>query len=472
VAGVAYQIAVDGHGEASGGVVLTLTQPTPEVMGGNDLFASRYLITGQTNTVIGVNTNATKEAGEPNHVGNSGGRSIWWRWVAPASTAVTIDTFGSSFDTLLAVYSGTDVNSLTLVSADHLGSANGSTVTFLAVAGVEYQIAVDGFHDGSTPARGAVALNLRQHPPGSLIGNDDFENATPISPQFLTVLGSNIGATRQNNEPAHAGLRQGASAWWTWTALNDGPVTISTEGSEFDTVLGVYTGFSLTALSLVAQNDDPRPGSSRASVTFQAVGGAVYRIAVDGYRGAMGAITLLISPGANVPSAPQLQQLPFAQTRFPGGGGGGTNVEFRVVATGSLPLSYQWLRNSTNLDAATNSVLTLTNVSASDAGTYQVLVSNALGSTNRLRSMMTSPIASPSAGHPTRCGVPFSTPARNQPSRTTQASPVAARFGGSGPRRRTGWSKLIPLAAPSIHDWQSIPTPWAASAWSGRTTIR
>ena len=382
VAGVAYQIAVDGHGEASGGVVLTLTQPTPEVMGGNDLFASRYLITGQTNTVIGVNTNATKEAGEPNHVGNSGGRSIWWRWVAPASTAVTIDTFGSSFDTLLAVYSGTDVNSLTLVSADHLGSANGSTVTFLAVAGVEYQIAVDGFHDGSTPARGAVALNLRQHPPGSLIGNDDFENATPISPQFLTVLGSNIGATRQNNEPAHAGLRQGASAWWTWTALNDGPVTISTEGSEFDTVLGVYKGFSLTALSLVAQNDDPRPGSSRASVTFQAVGGAVYRIAVDGYRGAMGAITLLISPGANVPSAPQLQQLPFAQTRFPGGGGGGTNVEFRVVATGSLPLSYQWLRNSTNLDAATNSVLTLTNVSASDAGTYQVLVSNALGSTN------------------------------------------------------------------------------------------
>ncbi len=382
VAGVVYQIAVDGHGDAAGMVILTLSQPTPEVVGGNDLFVNRFPITGQTNTVMGANTNATKEAGEPDHAGDQGGRSIWWRWVAPASTPVTIDTAGSSFDTLLGVYTGTEVNALALVAADHQGSVNGSTVTFLAVAGVEYAIAVDGHHDGTAPARGVVMLNVRQYPAGSLIGNDDLENATPISPQFLTVLGSNIGATRQDSEPAHAGLRQGASAWWTWTALNDGPVTIATDGSEFDTVLSVYTGASLASLSLVAENDDPRPGASRASVAFQAAAGTAYRIAVDGYRGAMGAITLTISPGADAPAAPQLEQLPFAQTRFTGGGGGGTNVEFRVVATGSLPLSYQWLRNGTNLDGATSQGLTLTNVSAADAGTYQVLVSNAYGATN------------------------------------------------------------------------------------------
>ena len=382
VAGVAYQIAVDGHGSATGAVVLTLTQPTPEVVGGNDLFADRFLITGQTNTVVGANTNATKEAGEPNHAGNRGGRSIWWRWVAPASTPVTIDMVGSSFDTLLAVYAGTEVNALTMMAADHLGSVNGSTVTFLPIAGVEYQIAVDGFHDGIATARGAVTLNVRQYPSGSLIGNDDFENATPISPQFLAVFGANIGASRQENEPAHAGLRQGASAWWAWTALTDGPVTITTEGSEFDTVLGVYTGASLASLALVAENDDPRPGTSRASVSFQAAAATFYRIAVDGYRGAMGAITLTILPGADVAVAPQLQQLPFSQTRFTGGGGGGANAEFRVVATGSLPLSYQWLRNGTNLDGATNAVLTLTNVSAGDAGTHQVRVSNPHGTTN------------------------------------------------------------------------------------------
>ena len=382
VAGVAYQIAVDGHGSAVGAVVLTLTQPTPEVVGGNDLFANRFLIIGQDKSVIGANTNATKEAGEPKHAGNRGGRSIWWRWVAPASTPVTIDTTGSSFDTLLAVYTGNEVNVLTLVAADHLGSANASTVSFLAVAGLEYEIAVDGNFDGTAPARGAVTLNVRQYPPGALIGNDDFENATPISPQFLTVLGSNLGATRQDGEPAHAGLRQGASAWWTWTALTDGPVTITTEGSEFDTVLSVYAGSSLSSLSLVAENDDPRPGTSRASVSFQAAVGTAYRIAVDGYRGAMGAITLTISPSADVPAAPQLQQLPFAQTRFTAGGGGGTNVAFRVVATGSLPLSYQWLRYGTNLDGATSPVLTLTNASAGDAGTYQVRVSNLYGATN------------------------------------------------------------------------------------------
>jgi hypothetical protein len=43
-------------------------------------------------------------------------------------------------------------------------------------------------------------------------------------------------------------------------------------------------------------------------------------------------------------------------------------------------LSYQWQFNSTNLPAATNAVLTLTNLALSQAGTYQVVVTNAAGS--------------------------------------------------------------------------------------------
>jgi len=389
VAGLAYQIAVDGHGSAAGAVVLTLTQPTPEVVGGNDLFANRFLISGQTNTVVGANTNATKEAGEPNHGGNRGGRSIWWRWVAPAATPVTIDTAGSSFSTLLAVYTGTEVNALTMLAADHLGSASGSTVTFLPIAGVEYQIAVDGFHDGITTARGAVTLNVRQYPSGSLIGNDDFENATPISPQFLVVFGANIGATRQENEPAHAGLRQGASAWWAWTALNDGAVTITTEGSEFDTVLGVYTGSSLASLALVAENDDPRPGTSRASVSFQATLGTVYRIAVDGYRNAMGLVKLTVISGSTSPAAPSIKQQPASQTRFTGGAGGGTAVEFRVVATGALPLAFEWQRNSVIIEGATGPVLALTGVSAVNEGEYRVVVRNSFGMVSTLPATFT-----------------------------------------------------------------------------------
>jgi hypothetical protein len=33
-------------------------------------------------------------------------KSIWWEWRAPSNGALTVDTFGSDFDTLLAVYQG------------------------------------------------------------------------------------------------------------------------------------------------------------------------------------------------------------------------------------------------------------------------------------------------------------------------------------------------------------------------------
>ncbi|MBT9611850.1 MAG: IPTL-CTERM sorting domain-containing protein [Burkholderiales bacterium] len=112
----------------------------------NDAFASRILLGGASGTTIGYNVLATKEAGEPNHAGNSGGASVWWKWVAPSAGQASFDTHGSVADTLLAVYTGGAVNALTLIAGnDNDGTANGASgVLFQAQAGVEYQIAVDG----------------------------------------------------------------------------------------------------------------------------------------------------------------------------------------------------------------------------------------------------------------------------------------------------------------------------------------
>src|SRR4029077_8875762 len=72
----------------------------------NDAFESRAVLASATNlTLSGVsNTNATKEPFEPDHAGNAGCKSLWWSWRSPASGKATVDTFGSSFDTLVAVY--------------------------------------------------------------------------------------------------------------------------------------------------------------------------------------------------------------------------------------------------------------------------------------------------------------------------------------------------------------------------------
>jgi hypothetical protein len=58
----------------------------------------------------------------------------------------------------------------------------------------------------------------------------------------------------------------------------------------------------------------------------------------------------------------------------------GATVNFSVIASGTSPLSYQWLENGTNLPGATASTYTRSNVQLSDEGNYQVMVTNLYGS--------------------------------------------------------------------------------------------
>jgi hypothetical protein len=380
VAGRTYQIAVDGYLGETGDVVLNLALEPDPLPGSNDAFANRILIAGDEDSVTGDNSTATKEPGEPNHNGNRGGRSLWWRWVAPETAVTTIDTRGSDFDTVLAVYTGTAVSALTRVVSDDQGAGEDSIVTFMAFSGTEYQIAVDSFRDGQSIEHGVAVLHLRRYPAERLIPNDDLGHATTVDPRNGVILGGNLGATREPGEPAHLGLLEGHSAWWSWTPQSSGPVTISTAGSELDTVLSVYTGSALADLTLVAENDDPGVGDFHARVSFLALAGTAYRIAVDGYAGAMGVIRLNVATQPNPPVAPTILVHPSGQTRFADNAGGGSVATFRVVASGTPPLRYQWQHNGVDIAGAVGPSLTLTNLSAADGGAYRVIVTNALGS--------------------------------------------------------------------------------------------
>ena len=124
-------------------------------------------------------------------------------------------------------------------------------------------------------------------------GNDSFFSRSAISGASGQASGSNVGATKESGEPNHAGNAGGASVWWSWTAPATGPVTFDTRGSDFDTLLAVYTGSSVGALTPVAYNDDaPGGGTYQSEVSFTAQQGVAYQIAVDGYGGVTGAIVL------------------------------------------------------------------------------------------------------------------------------------------------------------------------------------
>jgi hypothetical protein len=130
--------------------------------------------------------------------------------------------------------------------------------------------------------------------------NDNFANAQVISGCSGSVNGSNVGATRESGEPNHSPDNNGGSrsVWFQWQAPVTGSINITTAGSGFDTVLGVYTGTAVGALTTIAKNDDVNPGVVVSStVTFTAAAGTIYKIAIDGYNnggsgGDVGPITL------------------------------------------------------------------------------------------------------------------------------------------------------------------------------------
>jgi hypothetical protein len=93
--------------------------------------------------------------------------------------------------------------------------------------------------------------------------NDFFVNAQTLSQTSDVLAVNTLNATKEVGEPNHAGVAGGKSAWWVFTAPSDGVLHLSTTNSTFDTVMAVYTGQSLTNLTLVGANDDAFPGAAK-----------------------------------------------------------------------------------------------------------------------------------------------------------------------------------------------------------------
>ena len=113
--------------------------------------------------------------------------------------------------------------------------------------------------------------------------NDDFADATAIAGESGIANGTNANATREEDEPWHNDGYESGSVWWRWTAPKDGEAIFDTQGSDFDTVMAVYTGESLDSLAQVDANDDAGENAGWSRCSFVATEGATYHVAVAGY---------------------------------------------------------------------------------------------------------------------------------------------------------------------------------------------
>lgn len=191
---------------------------------------------------------------------------------------------------------------------------------------------------------------------------DDFvftaQNAGPVAPVIVstspadeaTGISPSVPITITFNQPVTL-----ASDWFTLTSAAQGALTANVSGGP--------TSFTLTPTATLPFNDTITVTVLADRVTDTAIG------------------TLHLSEDYSfefvtiVPVAPTITAHPATQSVT-----AGSNVTFTVAASGTAPFTYVWKKGTETIANATSATLTLNNVQPADAGSYSVVVSNAVGS--------------------------------------------------------------------------------------------
>ena len=294
----------------------TVAQPKSAKAGGSGSH-------GYTVTQIFSTVGTSADPGEPVHCGIGGGHSQWFVYQAEADGTLRIDTEGSSFDTVLAVYvgPGTSYATLTNVACDNNSGANGlaSKVIFDTKQGMKYWIAVDGVGNSA----GVVHLHMVLGEPLSISSQPQSLIVPSGSNPSFTVVAD--GMTNYTYQWRFGGTNIAGATSSTFTRTG---VPASLAGNYDVVVRNPINSLTSSVATLTVY-------SSTLSITNQPQSGTVIA---------------------------------------------GTNISLVVGASGAGLIGCQWRLNGTNLVGATNSSIPLLNVQTTDAGVYSVNVTDANGS--------------------------------------------------------------------------------------------
>jgi hypothetical protein len=248
-----------------------------------------------------------------------------------------------------------------------------STLTLSNVqpsSGGAFSVTVFTDNEVFTTAPAVLVVKAASEPPPQ----DNFSQRPHLPGPQGVMQGDSSNATSERGEPVLPG--GGQTVWCEWLAPESGIVTLTAQGSAFDTLLGVFTGTSLNNLTRVTMDDD-QGGFYTSKLQFNAIKGTAYQWVLDGFSigGTGGEFTLTwtLDPGPD--------QVPVIVVGpQPRGVQQGSNTTFSVV-TASAQDSFQWHFNGAPISGATGSTLTISNVQTADVGLYSVVVSNLDGFT-------------------------------------------------------------------------------------------
>lgn len=304
----------------------------------NDLCSGAVVIAGYPYTNAQSTFNASSYGDPvPDCIGGFG-NGVWYQFTPAVAGQLVVDTFGSDFDTGLAVYTG-DCDGLTEVACNDDTGGVTSQVILPAAAGVTYRILAGGY--GAHVGNLVLHLNFLTAP------------AFTAQPENQTVVAGN---TASFSATLTGALPMGLQ-WY----FNGAPLTDD----------GRISG-SLTA-NLIISN-----------VTTADAGG--YTLTATNYLGSTNSTTAVLT----VPTPPVFTSQPVGRSVPPG-----LPTIFSAAAFGNPAPSYQWQLNGTNLPGwlpAGN--YTIPAVATNNLGFYSVVASNSVGSvTSAVAQLTFGPVA-------------------------------------------------------------------------------
>jgi hypothetical protein len=217
---------------------------------------------------------------------NESSRGLWYRFESPDDVGVAVDTFGSAFNTVLAVYRD-DGATLDQIACNNDFGSSQSRVVWSAERGQAYYVL-------ATAYQVVPAGRLRVHfSVADIPANDSREGALPTSPADpQPVVHQAHSATSSPSDPAFSCVPfYGYSLWYRVPAATGG-LTARTSGSNYDTVVAVYREGEDGALTEIACNDQEGPGIKTSVASWTGDGGD-YLVVVAAYPGFVGGVLQL-----------------------------------------------------------------------------------------------------------------------------------------------------------------------------------
>lgn len=204
------------------------------------------------------------------------GSSVWYRFTADEDGDVAVDTFGSDFDTVIAVWAQNGIQPL--ACNDEAWGTTSSRAIFRVEAGRTYEIQVGGFGTSS----GTLVFHAERLLPPP---NDLRTAAVDIPGLPFEHRGNNEGAGIESDEPEGC-ISSTRTVWYAYEPPADTEVVLSVQGVGFPPTLDVFTG---DLQSVVC--DTAGSGHHVARLLLSAAAGTTYLIRIGGLGDASGPYT-------------------------------------------------------------------------------------------------------------------------------------------------------------------------------------